>query len=393
MNLQNRLILFFFVTSLGSALSSIASFLSIENYFRSLFFLGLALSVRTFASATFSYISNSIIHKFGLRKCLLLSQIFGCLALLVLYAGFHFNNFSLTLLGIMLTGLPSTFASILLTILLRVSSQDSANFRKYSGKRELVFGVAMLAASIMTPILLYKFSINTVLLIDVVSYIFGILLIINLSFNEQAQLDSSETAGLGRLIFTSQPISTFMLKTSAALILAGLLPLLAASGSISFTADMPILLRQWLWSIEDITAISASLMYLIFTILRAQTWFEELLMLSGIWLIVPLLYLSNVSVVISAIIICLLTDFSGQKFRDDLIISAGDNQKLIKAYSAISQFQRNFIFFLSPIILTILFTFTNIITTVIALICIQLFFYIGYKVKLNRYFFPGNENI
>ena len=93
MSLQNRLILFFFVTSLGSALSSIATFLSIEHYFESLILLGIALSVRTLASAVFSAFSNDIIHRLGLAQSLLASQIFGCLSLAVLFLGFHFDIF------------------------------------------------------------------------------------------------------------------------------------------------------------------------------------------------------------------------------------------------------------------------------------------------------------
>lgn len=379
-NLQNRLILFFFVTSLGSALSSIASFLSVEKYFESLILLGLALSVRTFASAVFSYKANAIIERLGLVKSLLVSQIFGCLALVVLFLGFHFDTFIITILGIILTGLPSTFVAILISIILRISSSNSDLFRKFSGRRELVFGVAMLISSILAPVLLWKFSLNFVLFIDVISYLTGFILIVNMKIDKPIpEQENKKSLPLRTHVLASKSAQDYMIKTSASLLLAGLLPLLASSGKIQFTMDLPVLIRQWLWSIEDITAISASVIYLFFAIFRKQKFFEIVVMLSGIWLFVPIIFSYKYSIVFAAAIICLLTDFSGQKFRDDLIISAGEDENLIKANSALAQFQRNFIFFLSPILLSILLTYTNMFLTVATIIFVQLSLYIMHK--------------
>lgn len=380
MTLQNRLMLFYFVTALGSALSGTASFLSLENFFHSLIFLGFALSARTFASASFSYIANHLIHRFGLHACLLFSQLFGCLSLAVLYVGFNFHQFSITIMGIVLAGIPFAFVSILLNVILRISSEDHKIFRKYSGRRELVFGIAMLLSSLLAPLLLYKYNLNIVLLVDAISYFLGILLIANLTIKGQADLDAkNKPVSLRKLISSSRPAQAFFFKTSAALLLAGLLPLLASSGKIAFTEHMPVLMRQWLWAIEDVTAISASLVYLIFSILQTQKRFEDFLMLSAVFLIIPLLYLSNESVILTIVVICLLTDFANQKFRDDLIVSAGQNTDLIHAHSALAQFQRNFIFFLSPLILTLLFTYTNIVVSVVILISMQCVFYLIYK--------------
>lgn len=384
MSLQNRLILFFFVTSLGSAFSSIATFLSIEHYFKSLILLGIALSVRTLASAVFSTFSNDIIHRLGLVRSLLASQIFGCLALAVLFLGFYFDIFLLTILGIILTGLPSTFVAILITITLRISSDNSALFRKHSGRRELVFGIAMFLSSILAPILLWKFNLNFVLLIDSVSYIVGFILLLNLKITERpAEEEPKTTQSFRKILFVSKNVQEYMLKTSACLLLAGLLPLLASSAQITFTADMSTLIRQWLWAIEDITAISASLLYLFLSIVRKQKFFDAVVMLSGAWLIIPLVFEHNFSIIISAVIICLLTDFSGQQYRDDLIVSAGNDTNLIKVYSALSLFQRNFIFFISPILLSILFSCTTVSMAVSIIIFIQFGLYISRRIKFN----------
>lgn len=342
--------------------------------------LGIALSIRTLAAAIFSYKANDIIKKIGLFWSLIASQIFGCLALAVLFLGFHFKVFALTALGIVLTGLPSTFVAILITIILRVSSDNSALFRKYSGRRELVFGIAMLASSILAPILLWKFNLNFVLAIDIVSYIIGFFLLLNLKISNQgSEEDEHKTLQPLRYLVFNSNAQEYLLKTNACLLLAGLLPLLASSSQINFTMDMPILFRQWLWSIEDITAISASLLYLFFTIIKKNKFFTAIVMMSGVWLIVPLQFENNYSIIISAVVICLLTDFSGQKFRDDLVISAGDDLNLIKSYSALSLFQRNFVFFISPVLLSLLFTFTSTPISVSIIIFIQFVLFFLYK--------------
>lgn len=63
------------------------------------------------------------------------------------------------------------------------------------------------------------------------------------------------------------------------------------------------------------------------------------------------------------------------KFRDDLIISAGNDESLIKANSALVQFQKKFYFFLSPILLSVLISYTNISVTVAAILFVQLSLY------------------
>jgi hypothetical protein len=69
---------------------------------------------------------------------------------------------------------------------------------------------------------------------------------------------------------------------------------------------------------------------------------------------------------------------AGQQFRDDLIVSAGNDASLIKAYSALSLFQRNFIFFLSPILLSVLFAYLKLSICVNIIIALQLVLYVMY---------------
>jgi len=117
-------------------------------------------------------------------------------------------------------------------------------------------------------------------------------------------------------------------------------------------------------------------------------------MLSGIWLFIPLIVTNNYSVVIAAVVICLFTDFSGQKFRDDLIVSAGSDVATIKAYSAVAQFQRNFIFCISPILLSLLFSYTNIIICIVMITSIQLILYISLRYYQGNFLYkPGLNKV
>lgn len=391
--LQNRLLLFCFITSLGSALSSIASFLSIEHYFHSIILLSLALGAKTLSSAAFSYFVEKIIRKTGLRYSLLVSQVSGLLALVVLFLGFFFNSFAVTILGIMLTGIPSVFVSILITISLKVISEHDGMFRLYSGRRELLIGISLLLASILTPLLFLRYKLNTIFFIDALSYLFCIVLILKTNIRYDNVSNSKKSTLSFKLLFTSsKEVQEFMLKTSGALLLAGMLPLLASSSKIEFTRYMPTVLRQWLWSIEDITAISASIFYLLFYALKSRKMIEAVLMLSSVWLIIPLFLENNISIIASVVILCVLIDYSAQKFKDDLIISANNNIELINFYSAISQFQRNFLFFVSPILISLLLTYTSTYCCVLVLFLIQIVFYLSYRLHFRKVIVRLSEN-
>lgn len=386
-SLQNRLILFLFVTSIGSALSGISAFLSVEHYFQSLIYLGFALSVRTLASAVFSYYANHVIEKLGFKLSLLVSQLFGCLALVVLYLGFYSNIFTVTLLGIILTGLPTTFVAILLSTILRVTAENGDLFRKYSGKRELVFGVALLLVAVLSPILLHFYSLNIVLLLDAISYVAGLILLMNVHIKSHPSVTDEKPVRINNVVATSTNAKEFLLKISTSMVLCGLLPLLASSGKISFTAHLPVLLRQSFWVIETIAAISASSLYLAFSVLRKHKWMDAILILNGVWLIGLIFANSIYSTVAIAAMICLLINLSYQKFRDDLIVSAGNDTGLIKAYSALSQLQRNVMMFLSPILISFLLRYTStpgavIIISFVQIVLLLIILTIGKKYRL-----------
>ncbi len=375
MRLFYLLLTFYFITMLGSALSGIASFLSIENHFHSILYLGLALSARTFAAFCMSYHTNKLVHYLGIYRSLILSQLFGFIALLILFAGFHFNNFTLTLLGIMVTCLPSTLVSILLSITFRLELEDPKEFRKYSGNRELVSGIAGILAAVLAPLLLFKSTLNSVLIIDAFTYIVSIIFLIgaNIPIKNQVKQPDNPPILIHKLLLKS-PTLIFLLQTTASLLLAGLIPLLASSTHIYLTSSLPTLLRQWLWSTDQLAILIASSCYVLFLSAIKKPWVSTLLVLNGIFLIIPLFLTTGYSIITVAILIGILIQISFQKFRDDFILSAGDNSALVQAHSSLAFAQRNFIYFLSPLLLGVLFS-CSISVFVYAIVGLQLVLY------------------
>jgi len=90
-----------------------------------------------------------------------------------------------------------------------------------------------------------------------------------------------------------------------------------------------------------------------------------------------LFFKSAITIITIAGSISLLMSLSFQKFRDDYILHTGQEHEKIKSYSALANFQRNFVFFISPILLSYLFQHVNYLTMFSALILIQLILSMG----------------
>ena len=371
---QSRLLFFYFITTAGSTLSSIATFVSIEPYFGNLTYTGIALSIRTLSAALLSLKSPSLMSRIGIQRSFIFSQIFGLISLLVLAAGFAFHSISTVLLGVVLAGLPSTFVTIMMTATLRITTSDDHAFRKYSSSRELLQGFAMIGASLLAPLLLLKFSILTVFFIDAITFILGLI-----TLPEVKNESKTEASHSMKDVLSSLPTKHFILQTSGALLLAGLVPLAASSQQLRFLQNLPTAIREAAWSIEGFTIIVASSLYLFFKrFLTPQFKFIRILLgLSSLGLI-PLIW--NVSALLSILVlifVSLVTSIAIQLFRDDYILAAGSNSNAIKQYSAFSVLQRSLVYAVSPLFLSVSFQSTDFKTAVFFIFGTQLVFLIA----------------
>ncbi|HVV69216.1 MAG TPA: hypothetical protein VHE99_09350 [Gammaproteobacteria bacterium] len=374
---QKFLILFYFITAFGSSLSSVSTFFSIDPYFKNIYYIGIALGARTLAAFLFSYLVPKIIAWFGISRAFILSQIFGGLSLIVLLLGFQIKNFALTLLGIMLTGLPGVLVAILLSITFKLTTKDESLFRKYSGNRELSASIALLLATAISPLLLLKFKINFIILIDAISYVLALILLHFINVQNNSALETSRPLNLSkRKIFLNADTVTFYTQISISLLLAGLIPLLSSSSQLGIIEGMPKLLQEWLWLIEQLTGIIACIFYVHISRFIKSSLLSKFLLLNSVWLC---LLQFNISYAIfpALAITSFFMQLSFLRFRDDLILMAGNDSTLIHAYSAITLAQKNFIYFFSPLLLATIFNLSKK-QSILIMISLQLILYLTY---------------
>jgi hypothetical protein len=372
-----NLFIFYLITTFGTVLSSIATFLSIETYFHSTYYLVLALSFKTLAACLFSWKANYLIKKIGVNNAFKLSQLLGCLILVVLFVGFKTNNFSVVNIGIMLISLPSTLAAILMTIALKVTSSADEHYVRGSANRELVVGVASLMGAFLSPILLYITNIYIVLLVDFMTYILGYFLILRVKIAETSKIDDSNSLVpvLDAQLAKARGTFNFICKTSASLLLVSFIPLIAASNHIDLTKDIPEIVRQSTWVVDFLTAIVAGFIYLNWSFIKKSLAIKNVLVLNSLVFIALLFYKNIYIILIVSLFISFTSYLSFQRFRDEYIICAGDNHDRIRIYSSFSIFQRNFIFFISPLLMGPMLTNLSLVWVFIISLLIQLFIY------------------
>lgn len=371
MQFQRRILVFYAVTLFGSALSAIATFLSIEFFLGALVYLSLALSLKTAANASLSYLANRIIQRIGSRKSFIFTQLFGILSLGVLLLGFHYKSSLILLSGVVIAGLPGVLVNILMTENLRVITTSPDQFRKYSGTRELLAGIGMLMAAIAAPILLKTTNIFFILLIDATTFLTGFLILLNTPFPKIVTHEVNYLSFRTITYFKHPDTWIYILLTSAALLLAGFTPLIASSNNIVISQKIPVFLKQSLWIIESLTIVAGSALYL-----SVRKWLTNLsgrflLVVNGCFLLPLVLTLNMFAIFGMTLLISFSVWFSFMQFRDDFVLAAGQDYHRVRAYSAISELQRNLIFALSPLILGYLFTNLVISKMVCVIIGIQ----------------------
>lgn len=374
MTLQKNLFTIFFITGLGSSLSSIASFLSIGSFFSNIFYISIALSLKTLAAAIFSYKAKSLINKFGVRKSYILSQVFGCFAVAVIAYGFWMHNFLIVVIGIMFSSIPGALISILLTFTLKTIASNNSQFRKDSGRRESIAGLSFFIAALLSPLLLIKLNIYMVLALDVLSFIVGTLLLQRVSF-VSAAINSSDPEVLEYRIYKSKETWIFMIQMFSSLLLVSIVPIFASSSDIQFTKYLPTIIRQWIWGVDALMLVLASLIYLIAKNIKTYPTLEFIVLCNGSLLLLLLTNMHSITLVV-LLGISLFSTISFLQLRDDYILSAGDNKQLIASYSGLSMLQKNLVYFLSPLILSTLFNKFNISTIIAIVVSLQIFAYI-----------------
>lgn len=379
MSFQTKLLGFYLITSFGLSIIGLATFLNVETIFHSIGYLGIALSLRTLSSCILGYNANYLIQKLNIRNSFILSFVLGIISIFCILLGFYHHSFLILLLGVVLIGLPTTLTTILLTITLRIASDNSNTFRKYSGSRELIFGFSRLLACLLTPILLLKIEMYSLISINLILYLIGLVFFFSLDLkqfvNEKIPVSFVK---INHLLLKSKDTWIFMCQTMASLSLIALIPLLASSDQIPLTKDFPSLLRQSLWAIEALTMILGSLIYILAKWSRNNEIIKVTLMLNSLFLFLFLYFKHPIMIVVIIMLISMTIMLSFYIFRDDYVITARNDTRLIEAHAAFSSVMKDLICSISPVVLSYMLIHFKLDVAIVSILIVQVALYIGY---------------
>ncbi len=385
MSFQKKLLGFYLITSFGLSIIGLATFLNIEAIFHSIGYLGIALSLRTLSSCILGYKANYLIQKINIHNSFILSFILGGISIFCIFLGFYYHNFLILLVGVILIGLPTTLIAILLTITLRITSDNSNTFRKYSGSRELIFGFSRLLACLLAPVFLLKIGMNRLILINLIIYLIGLGLFFSLDLKRFANETIPDSfIKINHLILKSKDTWIFICQTIASLSLISLIPLLASSDQISLTKEFPSLLRQSLWSVEALTMILSSIIYIVARWSRNSELIKAVLMLNSIFLFLFLYFRQPTMIVFVVLLLSMTIMLSFYIFRDDYVITAGNDTRLIEAHAAFSSVMKDLICSVSPIVLSYLLINFRLEVAILSILIVQLALYLGYVLLMKN---------
>lgn len=354
---QNQLFVFFAITIFGSVLTSITCFVQIIPYFHSVSKLAWVLSLNTLFMAVYATFCGFLLRRIGVKRLFIITQMIGAIGVGILIFAFFNKSFALIILAIAFTGFTASNIQSLMTITLKQISYDEVTFRKASGSREMLFGFLRLAGGLLAPALLIFLNVYYVFCVDLLTYIISIIFLTKLVFPTLPMQKESNSKTFQNLL-TPESVRFFVF-TSAAMLLIGLIPMLASAGHFSVTEPLPIYLRQSIWSIDGLTMMLGSMFYVVFKNFKYNKIILLLLTANALYLAIVTPQNATYTIIPVLIVMSFVLYLAFAKFRDDYVLSANQNLQLVVSYSAISTMQRNIMCFISPLILAFLLTHYN----------------------------------
>jgi len=346
------------LTGFGSALTSIAGFLKIDDTFGAVLAVSSALAIKTLGLGVFGIFAPHLLSKTRFRKVLLYSQTAGALSLFVLLWALNSGQISFSILAIVVSGFPGVILSIVSTSLFKISNPSERSFRKIQGLAGAIAGGSFFAAGILSPLLIHNFGITAVLAIDFLTFI---VMIAFLTLKPSEWIDSLPTgnpidknADTRETPFFDDKKLRFILGAIAAYLLIGLLPLIGSSTHSRWAEVMTFqqLGVGWLWAFESMAETLGSLIYSQITNLGVLNKFLSKTWPTG-FLLIPLTLCRDNFALTALLLLCIssLTLIFFCKVRDDFILSASRNSEIIN-FSAFANVVEKLIMFASPLVLT-----------------------------------------
>lgn len=370
------LLLFYFVTSFGSILGMIATFLAAESTFGSLHHLATALSLRTVVSMISSWNSPRIFRKFGIKKVLYISECLGLIALAVLVEGMRTKNFPMAVGALSLLAIPSNLLSQGIIGLVKLECGDDRRlFSDHSSRINKVMGIMDVLIGLTAPLILTLFSIEMVYAIDLLSYLlgFGILLSVR---NLNHEKKTKTTVSAQRL---PRAISSVSLQTLSSLfptiILIGLVPLIAGSGDIVtlFGNTLP---SSWfisaLWSTEGVGLFISGFIYGNPALIKKLNPFLQ----SGIlFVFLSVVLASYLLLIVGCIWVTVSYDILFKSKRDEALMNSGDDQEKVLGVASSFALIKSFFCTVSPLVIVSLMNRAGIGEAILVLFIFQITIY------------------
>ena len=226
---------------------------------------------------------------------------------------------------------------------------------------------------------------NKLILINLIIYFIGLVLFFGLDLKRFANEKIPDSfIKINHLILKSKDTWIFICQTIASLSLIALIPLLASSDQISLTKEFPPLLRQSLWSLEALTMILGSIIYIVARWSRNSELIKAVLMLNSIFLFLLIYFRQPTMIVIVVLLLSMTIMLSFYIFRDDYVITAGNDNRLIEAHAAFSSVMKDLICSVSPIVLSYLLINFRLEVAISSILIAQLALYLGYVLLLKN---------
>ena len=368
----NSILLIFWLDVFALSLVSLASFFYIGKSFASISFLGMALSLRTLTSAVSSHFIGELTKRINAKQLLIITQILSLFVIFMLAIGFSDKNKILILLGISILGVPYVCKNVLLTIYFKFLNLQDDEFRKRSGHREFIFGLARFFGCLCSPFLLLYFGINMIFLSATLTTLFSFLLISSIRSFPLPKMNQKENKLNSIKVFYHPATWEYICKSSSVLLLVAFIALLASSSRFAFSSHIPQIWRQLLWSIEALTMVAGSFIYIKFKQVFENRFFQFICMLNIIFL-TPLLFSKSIIILIFISgMLSLFIMMGFYAFRDDYVLAAGNDDALIRGFSSFSSVQQYLIYTLSPLLLAYLFKLHNLTAVILIVLSAQI---------------------
>ncbi|MBC7759783.1 MAG: hypothetical protein H7069_13070 [Phormidesmis sp. FL-bin-119] len=222
------------LTSFGSSLTAIGTFLALGRTFHDAKLLALALAVKTLSAVMITRFTRKYALKNSVYRTMIVSQLSGVPLLILMAIGFSSLNPGLILIGIFLSGFSGNLLSLVFVPIIKELAVEEDLFKKWQGIQQTCLGVGSLIAGFISPWLLDFGGVNALYLIDGSTFVIAGYFLFKESAwyldRFKARVMVPEVQAKGTVKITDSAEKKALLFIVPSFIFTGLIPIVASSG-------------------------------------------------------------------------------------------------------------------------------------------------------------------